>query len=136
MKMPARSGRFHRAFSLRLRQWSAALGVFPGNAGDVAAGQADVGKLAVIEPRKFPQAVIVAAPGAQRVEDCNEHVLFLSRTRKLCTPYITAIVQCKSHVGLFPAMQNYHGSKCRVLLLLQVVRPGGANWLRRTKCQP
>jgi hypothetical protein len=87
--MPAQGGRFHP-----IERGSALVGVLPRDAGDVATREADVSQFAVAEPGKLSHASIVASPCPQGIQDCNEHFLYLSGIKKLCTAYITLIVHC------------------------------------------
>jgi hypothetical protein len=48
-----------------------ALGVIPRDAGDVRPRDADIGQLAIAELMEFPQALVVAPPGAEEVQDCD-----------------------------------------------------------------
>ena len=59
-KAPARCGRFRSLAALAVVRL--ALGVFPGHARDVAAGDADVGQFAIAEPIELAKALVVAAP--------------------------------------------------------------------------
>jgi hypothetical protein len=60
----------------------AMLGSAPGQARNVRAADADIGKLAVAEAVQFAQAAIVVLPGLDEADDGGKHgVLFLSMTR-------------------------------------------------------
>ena len=52
-----------------------ALGAIPRDARDVRSRDADIGQLAIAELTEFPQALVVAPPGAEEVEDCDQHCL-------------------------------------------------------------
>ena len=55
-----------------------AVGAVPGDTRNVRPGDADIGQFAVAELSEFPQARVVAPPGAKEVDDCNQHVHYLS----------------------------------------------------------
>jgi hypothetical protein len=60
----------------------AVLGGAPGEARDVRAADADIGKLAVAEAGQFAQAAVVVLPGLDEADDGGKHgILFLSMTR-------------------------------------------------------
>src|SRR5262245_35996860 len=54
--------------------WAAsAIGAVPRDPRDVRPGDPDVGQFAVAELGKLVQAGVVAPPGLQEVQDCDEH---------------------------------------------------------------
>ena len=55
-KRPPKGGRFQTIRS------GLALGIIPGHARDIAAGDADVGQFAIAEPIELAKALVVAAP--------------------------------------------------------------------------
>ena len=50
----------------------------PGNPRNVGSADADVGKLAVAQPRKFIQALVVALPLSEEADKCGKHGVLLS----------------------------------------------------------
>src|SRR5262245_47640250 len=65
---PSMAGAFNRD------GWAAsAIGALPRDPRDVRPGDPDVGQFAVAELGKLVQAGVVAPPGLQEVQDCDEH---------------------------------------------------------------
>ena len=47
------------------------MGAIPRDARDVRPRDADIGQLTITELMQFPQAPVIAPPGAEEVHDCN-----------------------------------------------------------------
>src|ERR1700741_1490762 len=50
----------------------------PGNARNIGAADADVGKLAVAQARQFVQALVIALPLLDEADECGKHGVLLS----------------------------------------------------------
>jgi hypothetical protein len=75
MKTPARGAGAFQAIGSGL----AAMGGIPGDPMDIGAADADVGKLAIAETRKFGQALVVTLPLPDQADKVGKHNgLFLS----------------------------------------------------------
>jgi hypothetical protein len=52
---------------------SLAIGVLPGDAGDIRAADTDVSEFAIAEPGQFADTSIVPSPGLQKTYGCEKH---------------------------------------------------------------
>src|SRR5215831_10525282 len=111
-----------------------AVSAVPRDPRDVRSGDADIGQFAVAELVELFQARVVAPPGAEEVDDCDQHGCYLSpgRRRAISSQGINKVPWCvASDVMLRRSYAKFAYLKPLVLHKDQAIRAAGRGAKRR-----